>query len=213
MLKSIIEKERLVSTSREPHALATDGKTFWVSSRVTRHVDVVKRAGWRKTGELAPPGMAWGMTYAHGDVVMTCGEGADDDRWLRHYHGGQLVGKALQCPDFTGSHLSAIDGKLLLGQWYNKKLLVLRDDGTIERAYDTPHQVCGVAVVDGAAFVLGTDEEKDGAYYITRVDLATGKAADVADVPFRARGLAWDGTSFWTNHREADRTVNFALPD
>jgi hypothetical protein len=106
--------------------------------------------------------------------------------------------------------LSVADGKLLLGQWYRQKLHVLGDDGSVMRSYDAPHQVGGIAVVDGAAFVLGADEEANGAYYITRVDLTSGTSSDIAVVPFRARGLAWDGKQFWSNHREADRAFKRA---
>jgi hypothetical protein len=33
---------------------------------------------------------------------------------------------------------------------------------------------------------------------------------DVARIPFQARALAWDGTKFWTNHREQNQIVAFA---
>jgi hypothetical protein len=207
MLASIVEDKRRVSASREPHAIATDGRTAWVSSRVTRKVDVYQVDSWRKVGELQPPG----MTCDGGDVVMTCGE-EEDHRRIRRYRSGALVGDPIACPDDTGSQLSVAGRKLLLGQWYRQKLHMLGADGSVLRTYDAPHQVAGVAVVDGAAFVLGTDEEQNGAYYITRVDLESGTVVDVALVSFRARGLAWDGKQFWSNDREADRIVTFALP-
>jgi hypothetical protein len=212
MLKNIREVDRHISTSREPHAVAADRNTLWISSRVTRKVDVIDPASWKKVGELEPPGMAWGMTFAGGDVIMTCGESDDDNRRIRRYRGNRFVDGFIACPDDTGSHLAVTGGRVVLGQWYNRKLLVLNDDGSLARAYDTPHQVCGVVITDGSAHVLGTDEEENGDYYISRMDLESGAAQDLALVPFRARGLAWDGSRFWTNHREADRTVSFDLP-
>jgi hypothetical protein len=213
MLQSIVELERLVSVSAEPHAIALDAQTAWISSRATRRVDVMDRRAWKKIGEVNPPGMPWGMTYDRGDILMTCGEGDDDNRRIRRCRGGDFVEGFMQCPDDTGSHLSVNGaGRILLGQWYNQRLLLLRDDGSIERWYDTPHQICGVAVTDGVVHLLGTDEEEEGDYYISRLNLGTGAAKDLAHVPFRARGLAWDGSRFWTNHREADRTVVFSLP-
>jgi hypothetical protein len=212
MLQPIVELERLVFASREPHAIALDAQTAWISSRVTRCVDVMDRATWKKIGEIEPAGMPWGMTFDGGDVLMTCGEGKEDNRRIRRWRRGDFVEGFLQCPDDTGSHLGISGGRILLGQWYNQKILVLRADGSIERSYETPHQICGVAVTNGAAYVLGTDEEEEGEYYVFRLDLGTGAAADVAQVPFRARGLAWDGSRFWTNHREADRTIAFSLP-
>jgi hypothetical protein len=212
MLKSIVETDRLVSASPEPHSVAVRGKDVWIASRATRCIDVMDRDGWRKTGEIETPGMPWGMNYGGGAIVMTCGEGPDDTRRLHRYIPGEGFDEfLLDCPDDTGSHLALYGGRLLLGQWYNKRLLLLNENGSIVRAWQTPHEIAGVAVIDDIACVLGTDEEEHGDYYITQVDLRSNIAKDLALVPFRARGLAWDGSRFWTNHREADRTVTFTI--
>lgn len=213
MLKAIAEVDRLVSPSPEPHSIAIRGKDVWVASRATRRIDVIEREGWKKTGEIEPPGMPWGMSYGGGAIVMTCGEGTDDSRRVHRYVPGEgFDALDIPCPDDTGSHLALYGGRVLLGQWYNKKLLLLADDASVVRSWSVPHEICGVAVIDDMAAVLGTDDEDNGAYYLSRLDLRTGLADDLATVPFRARGLAWDGSRFWTNHREADRTVSFALP-
>lgn len=216
MLKPILEIDRLVSASPEPHSVAVlRGKEVWVASRATRRIDVMDRDGWRKTGEIETPGMPWGMNYGGGAVVMTCGEGADDDRRVHRYIPGDGFDDiVIECPEDTGSHLTLYGGRVLLGQWYNKRLLLLNDDGTIATEWQTPHEICGVAVIEDMAMLLGTDDEDSEQYYLSRLDLRNGMAQDIASVPFRARGLAWDGSRFWTNHREADRTVTFALlPD
>jgi len=213
MLKSIIEVDRLASANPEPHSVAVRGKDVWIASRATRRIDVMERDGWKKVDEIVPPGMPWGMTYGGGAVVMTCGVGDEDHRRIHRYVPTEgFDSHAIPCPEDTGSHLAVYAGRVLLGQWYNRKLLLLNDDGTISRSYDAPHGVAGVAVVDDMACVLGTDDEDHGEYWISRVDLRTGAQDDLATVPFHARGLAWDGNRFWTNHREADQTVTFALP-
>ncbi len=213
MLKPIVELDRFVSASPQPHSVAVRGKEVWIASRATRKIDVMDREGWRKTGEIEPPGMPWGMHYGGGAIVMTCGEGDEDHRFVRRYVPGEgFDDLEIACPEDTGSHLAMYGGRILLGQWYDKRVLLLDEDGSIGRTWKTPHEVCGVAVIDDMACLLGTDEEENGAYYISRLDLRTGTADDLATVPFRARGLAWDGSRFWTNHREADRTVTFALP-
>jgi hypothetical protein len=213
MLKSIVELDRLVSTSPEPHSVAVRGKDVWVASRATRRIDVIDRDAWKKTGEIEPPGMPWGMTFGGGALVMTCGEGNDDNRRIHRYVPHEGFDKHIvACPEDTGSHLALYGGRVLLGQWYNRKLLLLDGDGGITRSYDAPHGIGGVAVVDDVACVLGTDDEEQGTYWISRVDLRSGASDDLATVPFHARGLAWDGSRFWTNHREADRTVTFSLP-
>jgi hypothetical protein len=213
MLKPIVEIDRLVSASPQPHAVAVRGKDVWISSRATRRIDVMDRDAWQKVDEIYPPGMAWGMNYGGGTVVMTCGEGDDDDRFVHRYVPGEgFDERAIACPDDSGSHLAVYAGRILLGQWYNKKLLLLDEDGSVAHTWNAPHEICGVAAIDDMALLLGTDDEDTETYFLTRLDLRSGIAADLASVPFRARGLAWDGGRFWTNHREADRTVTFTLP-
>lgn len=215
MLPTILELERLDGISPEPHSIASDGTTMWIASRDTKCVDVVDRASWKKIGEIQPPGMPWGMAFGNGAVYMTCGEGPDDNRNIHAFVPGKgFDPNVVPCPDDTGSHLTIHDGRVLLAQWYNRRLLLLDEAGKVLAEYRAPHGIAGVAEREGAIFVVGTDEEEHGEYYITRLDLADGIAAatDVAFVPFRARGLAWDGSDWWTNHREAHQTIRFALP-
>jgi hypothetical protein len=40
----------------------------------------------------------------------------------------------------------------------------------------------------------------------------TPRIEDLARVPFQCRSLAFDGESFWTNHREAHEIISFARP-
>ena len=214
MLKEILVLDTLASVSPQPHSVAVDGQRVWIGSRATKHIDVMDRDTWKKIDEIVPPGMPWGMTLGNGEIVMTCGETDDDTRRIRRYVPSRgFVEGFVACPDDTGSHL-AIDaeGRVLLGQWYNQKLLVLGNDGSVLRSIDAPHGIAGVAVIGDNACVLGTDDEDHGEYFISRIDLTTGAAQDVATVPFHARGLSFDGSRFWTNEREADRTLTFVLP-
>jgi len=215
MLAPILELDRLPAFSPEPHAIATDGRQLWVSSKTTRRIDVIDRDAFEKVGEIDPPGMPWGMAYCDGVLAMTCGETSDDTRIIRRYtREGGFAPNGTPCPEDTGSHLACYEGQLLLAQWYNKRLLLLDDAGEVVRRYDAPHGIAGVGVVNAMACVLGTDDEGAGDYWITRIDLAdpSSRPQDVALVPFRARGLAWDGNTWWTNHREAGQIVAFVLP-
>lgn len=212
MLEAIRELDRLVGPSPQPHAVAIDGDTLYVSSRETKKIDAIARKTWKKVGELDPPGMPWGMTFGGGELVMTCGEPPDDARRIHRYASasGFLPG-AIDCPDDTGSHLALYQGRVLLGQWYNRRLLLLDGRGQIERTWEIPHEIAGVAVVEDAAFLVTTDDEDEGEYWLTRTDLRTGVSEDLATIPFHARGLAYDRGRFWTNHRAADHVVSFAL--
>jgi hypothetical protein len=213
MLKPIVEVARLASASPEPHGVAILGNDVWISSRATRRIDVMQREGWNKVGEVEPPGMPWGMNFGGGAVLMTCGEGDDDHRFIHRFVPDEGYDeRVIACPEDTGSHLAFYDGRVLLGQFHNKRLLLLDEDGSIARTWSTPREICGVAVIDDVAFLVSTDYEAAEVYWFTRLDLRSGNADDLATIPFRARGLAWDGSKFWTNHRKADRTVVFTLP-
>jgi hypothetical protein len=78
-----------------------------------------------------------------------------------------------------------------------------------------PHGICGQVFVGVFLFLVTTDEEEKGDYWLTRVDLrpATPAIEDLARIPFAARALAFDGKRFWTNHREQNQIVSFARPD
>jgi hypothetical protein len=61
---------------------------------------------------------------------------------------------------------------------------------------------------------MGTDDEESNEYFLTRIDARNGaapKVEDVARVNFQARALAYDGTRFWTNHREQHEIVAFSV--
>lgn len=215
MLAPIVELDRLDSFSPLPHSIAGDGTTLWIASRATQRVEIIDRAQWKKTGEFEPPGMPWGMAYGNGALYMTCGEGPDDNRNIHRYVPGQgFDATSIPCPDDTGSHLTISDGRILLAQWYNRRLLSLDEGGNVVAEIHAPHGIAGVAAKDGDVYILGTDEEEHGEYFITRLRPSDPSAApeDVALVPFPARGLAWDGRDWWTNHREGHKTVRFALP-
>ena len=210
MLPSIREVDRRIAPSAEPHAVAIDDGTLYVSSRATQRIDVVDRNTWKKIDEIVPPGMPWGMTFGNQQLVMVCAEPPNDSRHIRRYGTSAGFSEPVACPDDTGSHLSIYDGRVLLGQWYNRRLLLLTDGGKVLRTWDVPHGVCGVAVDGDAAYCMTTDDEDRGDYWMTRVDLTTGGSEDLARVPFQARGLAFDGEHFWTNHRAGDRIVAFS---
>ena len=125
---------------------------------------------------------------------------------------------AVPCPDDTGSQLGYDGGKLHVSQWYPKKVLTLAADGAagtagnVERVIHVPHGICGQVWIDGIIYLVTTDAEETAEYWLTRIDPrpATPLIEDVARIPFQARALAWDGTKFWTNHREQDQIVAFA---
>ncbi len=64
--------------------------------------------------------------------------------------------------------------------------------------------------MDGNFYLVTTDDEASGEYFLTRVSANGSDASeDLARIPFAARSLAFDGSRFWTNHREANQIVAF----
>ncbi|HZY97291.1 MAG TPA: hypothetical protein VFE35_09325 [Candidatus Cybelea sp.] len=167
---------------------------------------------WTLIEEDKAPGKPWGMTVVGDELRVICGEGEDDDRIVRRFlpgHGFKNQG-SFRCPDGTGSQLSYDGTWLYVSQWYNRRLLALDDLGNVTRRIDVPHQICGQCYVGGSFYLVTTDDEETGEYFLTKV-AANGatKSEDLACIPFAARALAYDGSQFWTNHREANQIVAF----
>ncbi|HYL27277.1 MAG TPA: hypothetical protein VEW74_05540, partial [Candidatus Nitrosotalea sp.] len=165
---------------------------------------------WTVIEEERVPGKPWGMTVLGDELRVVCGIGEEDDRVIKRFvpgHGFKTQ-DAIECPDATGSQLS-YDGTLLyLSQWYNRRILGLDERGNVVRQIDVPHQICGQCFVDGGFYLVTTDDEERNEYFLTRISFnGERKSEDLARIPFAARALAFDGTRFWTNHREANQIV------
>jgi len=236
-LRTIKERKRFRSPAVTPQALAWDGKQLWLSSRdlgTLYEIDVEK---WEQVDEADPPGVVWGAVATNGSIHCTIGKGTNDDRFVYRYEPKNGFAKLFACPDFTGSYLS-YDGKnLYLSQWYQQRILKLDNNGKILDSINVGAEICGHVFADGAIYVLrGTenvprpeyaagpptaDRFRSGAkpreeqWWIARVDPREKNAeiVDVAKVPFAARSLTFDGENFWSNHRAANETISFTLPN
>jgi hypothetical protein len=159
------------------------------------------------------PGMAWGMTAAEEDIYAVCGEPPDDDRYIRRYVKGAGFSDDLRkpCPDGTGSSLAFDGTRLILTQWYARRVLYLDRLFEVEHEIEAQRGICGAAFADGAIYLVTTADESTEDYWLSRVIDGDGRPGtiDVARIPFKARALAWDGQRFWTNHRERDEVVAF----
>lgn len=215
-MKNIQELQRLASPAPKPQSLAWDGSSLWMGSRETRRIYRIKPATWSVEWETAAPGTPYGMAVVHRELRVLCGETAEDHRNIRRCVPGQGFDPAfgIACPDDTGSQLSFDGRALTVSQWYPRKLITLGDDGRAGRVIPVPHGICGQVFVDGCFYLVTTDAEETTDYWLTRVDPrpAKPKIEDLARIPFQARALAFDGTHFWTNHREQNQIVSFARP-
>ena len=187
--------------------------------------------------EVDTPGVVWGAVAPNGAVYCTIGKGTNDDRYVYRYDAKKGFTKLFACPDFAGSYLGHDGENLYMSQWYEQRILKFDAEGNILRKIDIGGEICGHTFVNDAIYVLrGTENVprpqyaggpptparfKEGAkegeeqWWIAKLNPAEEKPAviDLARVPFAARSLTFDGENFWSNHRAANETVCFSLPD
>ena len=225
-MNDIEELHRYSSPAERPQSLAWDGETLWMGSIATRRLYAIDPQAWKVVWETAAPGSPWGLAVVsdssrgnpgRSELRVVSGEPPDDNRFIRRcipHHGFDTVFK-IPCPDDTGSQLGYDGNRLHLSQWYNQRILALRDEGQVELEVKCPRQICGQVIVDGMYYLVTTDDETTNDYYLTRLDARSGKAesTDLARIPFAARALAFDGQRFWTNHREKHEIVCFQRLD
>jgi hypothetical protein len=215
-MTTITELQRLASPFPKPQAIYVDGGTLWLSSRQTKKVYALDRSSCQVTWECAVPAgdTVWGITKVGEEFYVVCGVDAVDvdSRRIRRLRPGVGFDPAfsLPCPDGMGSHLSHDGTSLVLSQWYPQKLISIGTDGKPGRVLEVPRQVVGQCFASGVFYLATTTNEESDDYFIERFDPATGGCEMLAKLGFSARGLAFDGMNFWTNHREQNEIVAFA---
>jgi hypothetical protein len=216
-VENVRELLRLPAPAPEPQALAFDGTSLWLGSRVTNQVFAIHPATWTAREEAVAPGKPYGMTVVGDELRVLCALGNDDSRAIYRFvpgHGFKTEGE-IRVPDDTGSYLGYDGDRLYLSRWYEKRIFSLDENGAIGSVIEVPHEIAGQVIVDGRFYLVCTEEDGAAGFWLTRVDArgATPRCEDIARIPFSARSLAFDGERFWTNHREANETVAFARPD
>ncbi|HXO17394.1 MAG TPA: hypothetical protein VN909_04420 [Candidatus Dormibacteraeota bacterium] len=211
-MKNVTEALRLPSPAPRPQALAFDGDKLWMGSIETDRLYAINPLQWTVIEEEQAPGKPWGMTVLGDELRVICGMGEEDDRVIRRFvpgHGFKTQ-DSIECPDSTGSQLSYDGTYLYLSQWYNRRILGLDERGNVVRQIGVPRGICGHCYVDGSFYLVTTDDEASGEYFLTRVSAdGANTSEDLARIPFAARALAFDGSRFWTNHRDANQIVAF----
>jgi hypothetical protein len=172
---------------------------------------------WKVVEEMEAPGIPWAMVSAGDALWFTLGEGAEDDRYLWRYEAGKGFSgnERIACPELTGSYLSFDGEHLYLSQWYKHRILKLDASGNLTREIAIGAEVSGHVFIDGLIYVLRGTEQNGGDWRLARLDPqeTTPRVEELARVPFQCRSLTFDGEHLWTNHREADRIVCFAVTE
>jgi len=214
-LPEITERQRLASPAPTPQALTWDGSALWMGSRDLRRIYGIEVKTWTVFEEVEAPGIPWAAVSTPEGLRVTSGEGPEDDRYLHRYLPGKgfSENERVPCPEFTGSYLSYDGEHLYLSQWYKHRILKLDPSGSILREIAIHAEICGHVFVDGMIYVLRGTEQGEGDWRIARLNPReeTPQIEELARVPFQCRSLAYDGSHFWTNHREADQIISFAV--
>jgi len=211
-MQNVNELLRLPSPAPRPLGVAFDGTQLWLGSLETERVYAMDPAQWTLSDEAAAPGKPFGIVSIGDELRVVLGEGEADDRYVVRFvpgHGFKDTAK-IACPEFIGSHV-AYDGELLYVSQFTKSCIVALDDaGAVVRTIALKNPPAGITFCDGRLYMVTVDDANDRRL-LSRTDPHDTHAhvEDFAVIPFAARGLAFDGTRFWSGERDANEIVAF----
>jgi hypothetical protein len=193
--------------------LAFHGGRLWAGSWDDDKLRAIDPASWKVVEEVSSPGRPYGIAPFDGALSVVIALG-DDDRYICRFTPGtgfDLEGK-IACPDLTGSHLASDGAKLYLGQQGKRRILELGAGNAVAREIELPTRCPGFGFDStGECYMITADEEFENLEF-ARFDLRQSVPAPepIASVPFDGRALAFDGSNWWTSHREENQIVSFA---
>jgi outer membrane protein assembly factor BamB len=214
-LATIDELVRIPAPCPSVIGLACDGTDLWIGSFDTNRIYGLNAQHGTVFEEAPAPGRPFGMTVT-GDALRVVVGDDEGDRYIRRYiMGKDFKSEAIPCPDLTGSYLAYDGDRLYLSQRENQVILELDETGKVLRTIPAPRQITGMVVVAGRFYLATTESHDVDDYRLLCLDArkAEPEVHELASIPFTARSLAFDGTKFWTNDREANSIVAFAKPD
>jgi hypothetical protein len=211
-MTEITELLRLPAPAPKPLGLAFDGTTLWMASRETHRIYAIDAAAWTSRDEGKAPGGPFGMTIVGDElrVVIGLGENENDRYIYRFIPGHGFKSDRIECPDLTGAHV-AFDGDVLfLSQAHYRRVLALDARGAVTRQIQLERIPLGMTIADGRFYLVTSDLEFENLQF-TMVDAKgeTPQITALSSIPFDARGLTYDGSRFWTSHRDNNEIVAF----
>jgi DNA-binding beta-propeller fold protein YncE len=212
-LDSIEELLRIPAPCPGAIGLACDGPNLWISSYDTNRIYGLNAQQGTVFEESVAPGEPYGLTVT-GDALRVVIADADDNRTIRRYiMGKDFKSESIACPADSGSFL-AYDGDLLyLSQRHQKQIVELDEIGTVLRTIPVPREVTGMVVVAGCFYLMTTQSRKVDDFRLMCLDARKDEPEfrELASVPYRALGLGYDGSKFWT-HGPENTIVAFGKP-
>jgi hypothetical protein len=198
-----------------PLGLACDGPNLWVGCGQTHRVYGIDARQGTVFEEAVAPGKPYGMCVT-GDALRVIVATGDDDRYLRRYiFGKDFKSESIACPELTGSFLAYDGDEFFISQRFDQRIVVVDQRGTTQRTLPTPAQVTGMTVLDGRIYIITTPDTSSKEYRLVRIDARRPEPeiVELAQIPFVARSLGFDGTRFWTHDRDERKIVAFGRPD
>ena len=213
MVAKVQERERHASPGGRPQPIAFDRGTLWIGCRDTKQLYGIDPKTWSVLESVALPGEPFGLTAFDGTLLLVLSLGDDDDRYFYRYVPGRGLDleSKMPCPNLTGSHLASDGTTLYLAQMTDGRILEIGADGDVRREIALPTRCAGMGFGESTFHIIAADEEFEDLRFGT-FDLraADPKVEVVAALPEEARGLAFDGTAWWTNLRDISQILSFA---
>lgn len=180
----------------------------------TDHIYELDSKSGKVLQEAAAPGKPYGLAVLGNELRVVVSIGEDDDRFFYRFIPGKGFDESSKtpCPDLTGSHFASDGSTLYLAQMHNRRILVMTPDGKIQREIALTSAIGGLGIRDGQPYVIAADEEFEDLRF-ARLNSNSGKTEieEIAQIPFGARSLAFDGESWWTCDREEGQIVSFTI--
>ncbi len=211
-MQDIKELVRHPAPGGRPQPLAVYDGTLWIGCWDTAKLYAIDTKTWTVSDTVDAPGKPYGLVSLDGAMSVVVSLGEDDDRYLYRFAPGRGFDEASKaaCPDFTGSQLATDGTSLYLAQMGNGRILVLDAHGTVKREIPLPTRIAGMCFDGGTFYAISADDDFDVLQFGT-MDISSEEPVftGIARVAPEARGLAFDGTSWWTNYRELSETISF----
>ncbi|HEY4438855.1 MAG TPA: hypothetical protein VGN14_00270 [Candidatus Elarobacter sp.] len=216
-IAAIDELLRIPAPCPAPIGIACDGSDLWIGSYETCRIYGLRAGQGTVFEEAKAPGRPFGITVTGDALRVVLNDGDDeDDRYIRRYiMGKDFKSEKVPCPDLTGSHIAYDGDRLYVSQRFNKQIVEVNETGTVLRTIPVPREITGMVIVGGRFYLVTTESTEVDDYRLLCLDARKEEPQihELASIPFIARGLAFDGTKFWTNVRSENAIAAFAKPD